>query len=63
MTLTGLLRGEYAPDRGRARSMRRNNLSEDPGFCRAARAFSVVEKCRCRSPAGFREESTVRGLS
>ena len=54
MTLTGLLRGECAPDRGRARSQRRRLESSD-------RAVSVVMNGRSRSPAGFREESTVRG--
>ena len=56
MTLTGLLRGECAPDRGRARSVRRRLESSD-------RAVSVVMDCRSRSPAGFREGSTVRGQS
>ena len=54
MTLTGLLRGECAPDRGRARSQRRRLESSD-------RAVSVVMDGRSRSPAGFREGSTVRG--
>ena len=56
MTLTGLLRGECAPDRGRARSERRSLESSD-------RAVSVVMDGRSRSPAGFREGSTVRGQS
>ena len=53
MTLTGLLRGECAPERGRARSQRRRLESSE-------RAVSVVLDGRSRSPAGFREGSTVR---
>ena len=56
MTLTGLLRGKCAPDRGRARSARRRLESSN-------RAVSVVMDGRSRSPAGFREGSAVRSQS